>query len=177
MLLEPGISVLGEDPPSVHRLNAWAYQQSALTSFGGFQYAAFYSRSKSSDARLITLARRNIQEKSANWHLVTFTDYEQTTDDGHNTISIGICAGDGTIHLAFDHHCDVLKYRVSRPGLAADSSEAAWSTGSFGPIRNSLSTKEALVDVTYPRFLPADDKLFFECRIGKYVGVLTPVNF
>lgn len=170
MLLAPEISVLGEDPPTVHRLNACAYQQSAITSFGGFHYVAFYSRDGSSNARFVTLARRNIQEAPADWRQVTFTDYEQTTDDGHNTISIGICRGDGTIHIAFDHHCDVLKYRVSRPGLATDLNETAWSTESFGPICNSLPgslTNKPLVDVTYPRFLSTDDKMFFECRIGK----------
>ncbi|KAJ9374443.1 CAZyme family GH145 [Paecilomyces variotii] len=170
MLLAPEISVLGEDPPTVHRLNACAYQQSAITSFGGLQYVAFYSRDGPSNARFVTLARRNIQEAPVNWRQVTFTDYEQTTDDGHNTISIGICRGDGTIHIAFDHHCDVLKYRVSRPGLATDLNETAWSTESFGPICNSLPgslTNEPLVDVTYPRFLSTDDKMFFECRIGK----------
>jgi hypothetical protein len=35
-----------------------------------------------------------------------FDDYEQRSDDGHNTISVGVCKGDGTVHVAFDHHCD-----------------------------------------------------------------------
>lgn len=38
--------------------------------------------------------------------MLSFSDYEQLVDDGHNTISIGVCRGDGSIHLAFDHHCD-----------------------------------------------------------------------
>jgi hypothetical protein len=38
---------------------------------------------------------------------MAFDDYPQTTDDGHNTVQMGICPADGTVHLAYDHHCDV----------------------------------------------------------------------
>ncbi|PLB44795.1 hypothetical protein P170DRAFT_366130 [Aspergillus steynii IBT 23096] len=165
-MTSPIIHILGDDPHTTHRLNACAYQQSAITTFNGWQYVAFYTSSPTA-ARRVTLARRALQTQS--WQYLTFNDYEQTTDDGHNTISIGICPGDATIHLSFDHHCDVLKYRISRLGLAADTDESSWVGDNFSPIQNHLPGQgpSPLKDVTYPRFLPAGRDLYFECRIGK----------
>jgi hypothetical protein len=36
------------------------------------------------------------------WEVLVLDDYPQTTDDGHNTVQMGICPGDGTIHLSYD---------------------------------------------------------------------------
>lgn len=168
-MASPTIHILGDDPNTAHRLNACAYQQSAITTFSGWQYAAFYTSASRPHwaTQRVTLARRAIHTSS--WQCLTFEDYEQTTDDGHNTISIGICAGDATIHLSFDHHCDILKYRISRPGLATDTDESSWVAGNFSSIQNHLPGQgpNSLRDVTYPRFIPAGQGLYFECRIGK----------
>ncbi|KAI9933511.1 hypothetical protein ASPWEDRAFT_116380 [Aspergillus wentii DTO 134E9] len=171
-MVTPTVYILGNDPSTTHRLNACAYQQSAITTFAGLQYVAFYTSKSPSGPRFVTIARHNIQNHSS-WQFLTFEDYEQTTDDGHNTISIGICEGDGTIHVAFDHHCDTLKYRVSRVGLAGDPRKSSWKADNFAPIQSHLpgnlgsSGGEGLANVTYPRFVPAGDQLYFECRIGK----------
>lgn len=173
-MVSPSISYLGDDPSTVHRLNACAYQQSALTTGFGFQYAAFYIEKEHGSSRLVTLARRRIDDASLEaWQHLTFHDYEQTTDDGHNTISIGICSADGTIHIAFDHHSDPLKYRVSRPGLAKDARSESFITDSFGPICKRLpgisnAFSEMMEEVTYPRFIDADDRMLLEYRVGKY---------
>ncbi|KAJ5646178.1 dockerin type 1 [Penicillium lividum] len=174
MFVSPTTSIVGDNPVTINCLNACAFQQSALTTVGQLQYVAFYSSTHpSSGVRHVTIARRNHQIKDAPWIPLTFTDYDQMTDDGHNTISIGVCLGDGTIHVAFDHHCSELKYRVSRPGLADNSTPSSWTLDAFGPIQSKLPTSavkgnSALVDVTYPRFIRANSGLFFECRIGKY---------
>lgn len=56
---------------------------------------------------MVNLGRRKILASSySEWEILSFPDYEQVADDGHNTISIGVCRGDGSIHLTFDHHCD-----------------------------------------------------------------------
>jgi hypothetical protein len=109
VLSPPSVSVLGRDPG--HRrcvLNGNAFQQDAITSFHGWQYAAFYS-SRTPDGPFeplyVHLARRS--HSSQNWEIIVFGDYEQTADDGHNTVQMGICPGDGSIHLSYDHHCDV----------------------------------------------------------------------
>ncbi|PWY66796.1 hypothetical protein BO94DRAFT_561269 [Aspergillus sclerotioniger CBS 115572] len=158
---------LGDDPNTTHRLNACAYQQSAITTFDSIQYVAFYTSYEASEGRRVTIARHDIKDTSSDWQYLTFEDYEQTTDDGHNTISIGICAGDGTVHVSFDHHCDMLKYRISRPGLANDPSRSSWTATSFSSILDHLPGCDSLVDVTYPRFIPAGKQIYFECRIGK----------
>lgn len=173
MLDCPTTSIVGDNPVTTNCINACAFQQSALTSVGHLQYAAFYSTTPpSSGVRYVTIARRNRQCQDSQWVPLTFTDYDQTIDDGHNTISIGVCLGNGTLHVAFDHHCSELKYRVSRPGLADDSTPSSWTLDAFGPIQNHLPTSavnenSALLDVTYPRFVRANSELFFECRIGK----------
>ncbi|PWY75494.1 dockerin type 1 [Aspergillus heteromorphus CBS 117.55] len=163
----PTIVILGDDPETTHRLNACAYQQSAIATFDGIQYAAFYTTHEASQARRVAIARHSVQDTLSDWQYLTFDDYDQTVDDGHNTISIGICAGDGTIHVSFDHHCDTLKYRISRPGLANDPSNSSWSVTSFSPIQDHLPGCDRLVDVTYPRFIPGGQQMFFECRVGK----------
>ena len=108
----PIISILGQDPEGrTHRINANSFQQNAITTVYGWQYVAFYTdgaRPGKAGVCNVNLARRRVDKPNADtkWQTLTFEDYDQVTDDGHNTISIGICKGDGTIHMAFDHHCD-----------------------------------------------------------------------
>ena len=114
MLEEPVVSVLGRDPTRKHRINANSFQQCAITSINGWQYAAFYTdeiKGVRKDGCYVNLARRQVSragdtDTTGAWQTIVFEDYKQTVDDGHNTISIGVCKGDGTIHVAFDHHCD-----------------------------------------------------------------------
>lgn len=109
ILPEPNVTVLG--PDLAHRkcrINCYAFQQHAIITFNGWQYAAFYSFLQSGDSvepLYVQLARRQLPRGS--WELIVFGDYPQTTDDGHNTVQLGICPADGTIHLSYDHHCDV----------------------------------------------------------------------
>lgn len=168
--VEPITTVLGKDPDTVHRLNANAFQQSAITTFKGFQYAALYTASaQQPGVRHVSLARRRLAARNTEWDYLTFTDYEQTTDDGHNTISIGICTGDGTMHVAFDHHCDDLHFRISVPGLALRPESHEWSTSLFSEVRNRLpgASQDLFRSITYPRFVQARESLIFEARVGK----------
>lgn len=175
MAIEPHLHVLGYDPKTIHRLNACSYQASAIVSFKEYQYAAFYT-TKDSDTvvpRFVTLARRRMM--LSDWEMFSFMDYKQETDDGHNTISIGVCKADGTIHVSFDHHANVLKYRVSIVGLALSPDKYEWSAKHFSTISNSLGKQqdaEHQVDaiytqVTYPQFVSAGDELLLEYRTGK----------
>jgi hypothetical protein len=106
---------LGLDARREHRINANSFQQNAILSYGGWQYTCFYTnksqdRSTPGAPLLINLGRRDLRnwrgERAGQWEILTFGDYAQNEDDGHNTISLGICPGDGTIHISFDHHCD-----------------------------------------------------------------------
>lgn len=109
MLPDPKTTVLGADPAHrTHALNGYAFQQDALTSCNGWQYAVFYSAlapESPPEPLFVHVARRHLPDGP--WDVLVLEDYPQTTDDGHNTVQIGICAGDGTIHLSYDHHCDM----------------------------------------------------------------------
>ncbi|XXH06143.1 hypothetical protein Hte_012589 [Hypoxylon texense] len=81
MLEDPLISILGPDP--THRncvLNGNAFQQDAIQSCNGWQYACFYSA--------LPGASEPLKLPRGSWETFAFEDYPQTTDDGHNTIQV-----------------------------------------------------------------------------------------
>jgi hypothetical protein len=140
------------------------YRQESIMSHNGWQYAAFYSVD-----RYVSVARRELP--SGNWETLELIDYHQTIDDGHNTISLGICPSDGTIHLAFDHHCDSLHYRKSISGLATNPDSHTWTASNFGPVQDCLSGNTSVALVTYPRFITVPNgKLQFVYRFGPSCG-------
>lgn len=174
---EPLLHFLGTDPRADHRVNAWSYQASGIISWNNYQYVAYYMSKKRdrSSPRLVTLSRRCLSpEGNHTWESFSFEDYEQTTDDGHNTISIGICRADGTIHVSFDHHADSLKYRRSIAGVATSPLSHSWSVELFSGIQNNLCPQQdgeglynLFREVSYPRFVTAGNQLLLEYRIGK----------
>jgi len=128
-------------------MNGESFQQNGITSFGGWQYTAFWDQ-----AGNVNISRRQLP--SGSWQNLRLTDYTTTSTDSHNVISIGISAQDGTIHLAFDTHSSVFKYRRSIVGLATAPTTAAWVASSFGTVQNSL-TSTSMAVVTYPQFIYA----------------------
>ncbi|KAJ4397651.1 hypothetical protein N0V93_001884 [Gnomoniopsis smithogilvyi] len=85
---------------------------------------------------------------------------------------MGICHGDGTIHLSYDHHCDVLRYRFSVRGLASDPAAHHWTSDLFTTTLDYLpgipSTHKHFSYVTYPRLGNlGEDTLFMSLRDGK----------
>lgn len=142
-------------------LNGESFQQEGILSYGGYQYTAYWNA-----ARHVVLARRDLPDGA--WSSIEFTDYENSADDAHNTISLGIAPGDGTLHLSFDHHIDDLRYRRSVEGLVTNPTAVPWSTASFSAVSNALVNGEVVTEVTYPRFVtePGGAKLLFAARIG-----------
>ena len=139
------------------QLSGQAFQQDALTSYKGYQYAVYYN-----GARNVCIARRKLP--SGTWHEIILP-YKNTADDAHNVISIGICKTDGTIHLSYDHHNTTLHYCRSATGLANEPETMKWSASNFGPDINYLVEGVTIPDVTYPRFInKPDGNLLFECR-------------
>jgi hypothetical protein len=143
-------------------LNGESFQQDGIVTHQGYQYVAFWN-----SARHVVLARRELP--SGDWAALEFSDYTNTEGDAHNTISIGICPGDGTLHLAFDHHGSTLHYRKSMAGLLASPSSVTWATASFSAVSDHLLGTSPLTKVTYPRFVTEPDgkKMLFEARIGE----------
>lgn len=125
-------------------INGKSFQQDALVSHNEYQYLGFYDA-----ARRVCMGRRRLPDGA--WEVMRFGDYDFTSNDAHNTISIGVCPADGTIHLAFDHHGHPLHYRVSRKGAASDPSKVEWTPGLFGPIVSALEQGKP-IGITYPRF-------------------------
>lgn len=141
-------------------INNRVFQQDILTSHGNRQYLAYYN-----EDRHVCLARRELP--AGTWEIIEFTDYTMTSVDSHNVVSLGFATGDGTLHLAFDHHVDNLHYRKSVPG-ALDA--ATWDASLFGPVTNQLVPGSVVSGLTYPRFvqMPNGDLLF--CYRTGYPG-------
>jgi hypothetical protein len=186
MLPNPSISIIANDPISTtHRINCNSFQQNAITTHGNWQYCVFYTDADDlldapKSGRYVNIARRPLpfKAKDSSWETITLRDYVQTADDGHNTISLGVCKGDGTLHFAFDAHCDGLRYRISKPGAVGFESKA-WDVESveFSDVLDQLpglgiegaigdKNGSPLREITYPRFLSVGDDLLFECRVG-----------
>ncbi|UQC87580.1 uncharacterized protein CLUP02_13097 [Colletotrichum lupini] len=177
-LQTPMVTVLGQDP--AHRkcvLNGNAFQQDAIISFKGWQYAVFYSSCSSSSLNddtqreplFVCMNRRKLP--NSEWQTIVFDDYHQTTDDGHNTVQMGICPGDGTIHLSYDHHCDTLRYRRSIKGIASDPELSRWTKDVFtltlDYVPGITKPHENFGYVTYPRFGVLGNDMYFSIRNGK----------
>lgn len=159
--------VLGD--PQYGRMKFGAYvngctgQQEAVLTHHGFQYVGYYDGD-----RRVCLARRKLP--SGDWQVIRFQDYLFKNNDTHNFISIGACPGDGTIHMAFDHHAHVLHYRVSRQGAADNPESVTWDASLFGPVRSELAGK-TIAGVTYPRFFATPEgKLQMTYRVGASGG-------
>jgi hypothetical protein len=128
-------------------VNGQTFQQEGLVSFRGWQYAAYFA-----DGGRLAVARRRLPEGP--WQVIRFADYLQAAHgDAHNVAVIGICPGDGTVHLSFDHHVDQLHYRRSIPGLALEPERHPWVPGLFGPITDELEPGAPLASLTYPQFV------------------------
>jgi hypothetical protein len=130
-------------------INGLSFQQEALLTHGDYQYLGYYDAD-----RRVCLARRKLP--AGEWQVVRFSDYHFKSNDAHNTISIGICAADGTIHLSWDHHVHQLKYRRSKPGVATRPEDVTWDATAFGPITNKLEPGKP-IKITYPRFIATPD--------------------
>ncbi len=111
----------------------------------GYQYVGYYD-----SARKVCIARRKLPR--GKWETIRFNDYTWESNDPHNNVVIGIATGDGTIHMAFDHHVHPLHYRVSRKGVASDPASAKWDASLFGPVKSKLHGKQP-GKITYPRFV------------------------
>ncbi|SCZ98209.1 BZ3500_MvSof-1268-A1-R1_Chr3-2g06222 [Microbotryum saponariae] len=146
ILREASTTTLGSSPVARCQLNGGAFVQDCLVTHRGWQYAAFYLDNRPG-VRHVCLARRQLP--SGAWDIITFTDYDQTEDDGHNVISLGICAADGSIHFSFDAHDTPLHYRHSLVDLTTDAANSHWRTESFSKVLDCLPGLEHLSKAEY----------------------------
>lgn len=88
--------------------NGQTFEQEAVLTFRGYRYATYYA-----EGGVLCLARRRLN--GGPWQSIRFDD-RVTHNDVHNVSVLGICPGDGTIHLAYDHHgspLDVYDFRAT----------------------------------------------------------------
>ena len=129
-------------------VNGRTYQRPPLVTFKGYQYAVYYDSNRN-----VCLARRSLT--GADWDILRFTDYTMPGSDSHNVVTLGICATDGTIHLAFDNHADALNYRVSSTGAATNPDSIDWNVNLFGPVLDRFGSAGTPTRFTYPYFFNA----------------------
>ena len=129
-------------------INGRTHQQTALTTYRGYQYVTFFDAQ-----RRLCIGRRKLPADS--WEVIQFADHKFESNDSHNTSVIGICDKDGTIHMAFDHHATPMNYRVSKQGAAHHPDSVVWNADLFGEVTHSLGSVATHERVTYPRFFSA----------------------
>ncbi|ANZ43405.1 Tat pathway signal sequence domain protein [Lentzea guizhouensis] len=137
-------------------VNNNSFQQDAILTYQGRQYATWYTASRNA-----VIARRTVG--AASWEKVVLP-HQLSTNDSHNVISLGISPQDGTIHVALDTHNTRLFYLRSAPGLA--SGAQPWTAASFGAVQRTLGGVE-LGAMTYPQFVVTPEgALQFSYRTG-----------
>lgn len=78
-----------------------------LVTYNEYQSAVYYTADQHP-----AISRRVVD--SDEWETIIFDDYtRKDKEDGHYVIVMGICAEDGTIHMAWDGWNSPLKYRIS----------------------------------------------------------------
>jgi hypothetical protein len=139
-------------------INGQAFQKEALATYKSFQYGGFYNAN-----RQLCIFRRNLRTNKID--ILSFP-YILSKDDAHNTISLGFCANDGTLHIAFDHHNNTLNYIRSKKYLLDFPEKTSWKLSQFLPLSHQLD--EEIEEVSYPSFVSMPDgnlQLFY--RKGK----------
>lgn len=122
-------------------INTVVFRKNSITSYRNMQFTSWYDASGK-----VMLAKRKTNDRQ--WQ-VKETRFTGNIKDAHNSISIAI-DGDGYLHVAWDHHANVLHYAKS---IAPGSMEFSQPQSMTGKDENK---------VTYPEFyiLPAGDLLF-----------------
>lgn len=146
--------------------------------YKGYQYGVFYSakdRGGYGDFFAeVMIARRKIG--TSNWEYSTLPVYRVTSNDAHNRVSIAISEGDGTIHIAFDHHnTPRINYARTLPGVADKPESTIWNDQVFSFQRNMGFAKNAVERVTYPTFhtIPGGNLLMYFRSGGSTQGAMT----
>lgn len=122
-------------------VNTVVFRKNSLVTFRNRQYIAYYNKDG-----FVVLGKRKLH--SRNWELRQ-TPYKGNTADAHNAISIMV-DGAGFLHMAWNHHNNVLHYvRSTKPG--------SLEMGNEQPMTGKQETR-----VSYPEFyrMPDGDLVF-----------------
>lgn len=140
-------------------INGVSFQQDAITTYNGYQYAVYWSAN-----RHVAVARRALP--AGQWQSFELRDYTFQTNNAHYDISLGISPRDGTLHLSFYQWSSVFNYRKSVPGVVTNPQSVNWGPQLFNANQNGL-LGPTMGPTTYPRFVTQPDgKLLFLLRHG-----------
>jgi hypothetical protein len=138
-------------------VNNESFQQDAIVTYAGYQYATWYTADRSA-----VVARRPLP--SGAWQKVVLP-HQLSTNDSHNVISLGISPKDGRLHIAMDTHNTPVFYVKSRAGLVS-APPASWSLADFGAVQRTLDGVD-IGSISYPQFIVTPDRrLQFSYRTG-----------
>ncbi|WP_394728856.1 BNR-4 repeat-containing protein [Altererythrobacter sp. GH1-8] len=146
------------------------------TSYNGYQYVIYYSGRDRTLPREeayseVVVARRKLG--GFDWQRSTLKGYRVTSDDAHNRQAIAVSAGDGVIHIAFDHHATPeMRYAASMAGVASDPGAVRWDDNVFRFLPNLGDDPAKRLDVTYPEFtaFPGGNLIVYFRTGGSYGG-------
>ena len=146
----------------------------AVTVYEDYIFVTWYHGGM--DNRHVMLSRRHFE--SDTWETIQFPHRHigwqgnPTIGDSHNTIAVGVCPIDETVHLLYDMHSytstnqpgNFFNYNISVPGAATAEN---WSLDLFNEKQNYLRRDGNYENVTYPSFsvLP-DGSLMARWRVG-----------
>lgn len=140
-------------------INGVSFQQDAVISYKGWQYAVYWSENQH-----VGVARRKLPDGS--WENLELPDYTFTGDNAHYDISLGISKADGRLHLSFDQWSSRFAYRRSVANLLDRPEQFAWTASVFGAVQSHL-VGATLNPTTYPRFVNSKNQpLLFMQRVG-----------
>ncbi|MFM7245522.1 MAG: BNR-4 repeat-containing protein [Planctomycetaceae bacterium] len=151
-IVDPAALIMPSSATYGRAINGASFQVSAVQTFGGYQYTAWYTNDANAS---VMFARRTVSGTTVGpWDAVNtgskFTNGKGSSN-AHNVISFGI-AGDGSIHMAWDMHNNNLRYRRTAAGLATTGS--GWGASMFQAEQAFLMPGESTVtSVTYPNFV------------------------
>ena len=127
-------------------INTAVFRKNSISSYKDLQYTAWYDTSGH-----VMLAKRKLG--TTNWDIKR-TNLTGDIRDAHNSISI-IVDGDGYLHIAWNHHANVLHYTRSI------------DAGSLDLLKEQRMTGKDEDKVTYPEFYKlGDGDLLFLYRDG-----------
>ncbi len=139
-------------------VNGTIFRKNSVTSFQKTQFTAYYDSTGT-----VVIAKRQLGTNS--WE-VNKTQFTGNIQDAHNSISIAV-DGNGTVHMAWDHHGHPLRYSKSIDSLGIEMDKKQGMVGNLEDV------------VTYPEFfrMPNGDLTFIyrdgwsgnaNCVVNKY---------
>jgi hypothetical protein len=141
----------------------WWNNAEPITS-GAYQYFAYWGADPSQNHAPLKVTRRQLSNNS----LQTFDFsglYELgDSNDGHNTVHMGISETDGRIHIAWTKHNDPLNYVYSSAGCL---SQATFTNCTWTHTGTQADAAHESSKLTYPLFFTKPDgTLFMTYRFG-----------